>query len=422
MINKLKPKSEFSRNVLTLMTGTMIAQAIPILISPILTRIYTPEDFGILALFIGLVSIAAVVVSGRYDLSIILPKLDTHAVHLLLLSITIALIVSSLYLLIIIFVHIIKSFHWIYFLIPITVFFIGLNNIFDKYNNRIKNYKLMSYQRLIKTSVEAIISITFLLFFGIKLGMIWGFIFGYFMSSMTMLYVNYQTYKYHKIKPSFIKMKSLAQRYSNFPQYNMPNALLNTIAANLPIFFIPLFYSEAILGLYAFGFKIVQAPLVLLSVSIFNVLGQTMASRYSMGEEIESLFIQMAKKLISIAIIIVPFFFFLDDIFAFVFGEDWRVSGEYIQILSPWILLVFIVSPFATIPHIYNKQKKALYIEVISFILKILLFFIGGMFLTIEEILFGLMLISSMVILYSFVWYYQLVKISPKKREEGLAI
>ena len=49
MLNKLKPKSEFSRNVLTLMTGTTIAQAIPIAISPILTRIYTPENFGVFA-------------------------------------------------------------------------------------------------------------------------------------------------------------------------------------------------------------------------------------------------------------------------------------------------------------------------------------------------------------------------------------
>jgi len=50
MINKLKLKSEFAKNVLTLMTGTTIAQAIPIAISPILTRIYTPEDFGVFAL------------------------------------------------------------------------------------------------------------------------------------------------------------------------------------------------------------------------------------------------------------------------------------------------------------------------------------------------------------------------------------
>lgn len=70
MINKLKPKSDFSRNVITLMT---IAQSIPIATSPILTRIYTPEDF---ALFIAITSILATIANGRYELAIMLPKKD----------------------------------------------------------------------------------------------------------------------------------------------------------------------------------------------------------------------------------------------------------------------------------------------------------------------------------------------------------
>ncbi len=74
MLQKLKPKSEFSRNVLTLMTSTTIAQAIPLAISPILTRLYTPSDFGIFALYMSISSIISVVVTGRYELAIMLPK------------------------------------------------------------------------------------------------------------------------------------------------------------------------------------------------------------------------------------------------------------------------------------------------------------------------------------------------------------
>ncbi|MEA1954756.1 MAG: hypothetical protein U9O24_10240 [Campylobacterota bacterium] len=78
MLSKLKPKSEFSRNVLTLMTGTTIAQAIPIAISPILTRIYTLEDFGIFALFIAITAIFGSIANGRYELAIMLPKKDNN--------------------------------------------------------------------------------------------------------------------------------------------------------------------------------------------------------------------------------------------------------------------------------------------------------------------------------------------------------
>ncbi len=76
----LKPRSEFSRNVLTLMTGTTIAQAIPIAISPILTRIYTPEDFGMLALFIAITAIFGSIANGRYELATMLPKKDRYGI------------------------------------------------------------------------------------------------------------------------------------------------------------------------------------------------------------------------------------------------------------------------------------------------------------------------------------------------------
>ena len=76
MLKRFKPKSEFNRNILTLMTGTTIAQAIPIAISPILTRIYTPEDFGIFAIFLAITLIIGSIANGRYELAIMIPKKD----------------------------------------------------------------------------------------------------------------------------------------------------------------------------------------------------------------------------------------------------------------------------------------------------------------------------------------------------------
>ena len=95
MLTKLKPKSEFTRNVLTLMTGTTIAQAIPIAISPILTRLYTPKDFGVLALFVAITSIFGSIANGRYELAIMLPKKDEDAINIFA-STTIFIIHASL--------------------------------------------------------------------------------------------------------------------------------------------------------------------------------------------------------------------------------------------------------------------------------------------------------------------------------------
>ncbi len=93
MFQKLKPKSEFTRHVLTLMTATAVAQAIPIAISPILTRIYTPEDFG---LYMSIAGTFAAVASARYESAIILPKKDEDALNIVFLSIGIALFLSTI--------------------------------------------------------------------------------------------------------------------------------------------------------------------------------------------------------------------------------------------------------------------------------------------------------------------------------------
>ena len=82
MLQKFTPKSQFARNVITLMMGTTVAQAIPVAISPILTRIYSPEEFGFFALFISISSIFGAIVNGRYEMAIMLPDKEEDAINI----------------------------------------------------------------------------------------------------------------------------------------------------------------------------------------------------------------------------------------------------------------------------------------------------------------------------------------------------
>jgi len=130
------------------MTGTTIAQAIPIAISPILTRIYTPEDFGVFALYMSIVSVIATIATGRYELAIMLPKKDEDAVNIVALSIIISFFVSFIaFLIVYIFNSQITNLlgspeisNWIYF-IPITVLLAGVYQSFNYWNNRKKKYR-----------------------------------------------------------------------------------------------------------------------------------------------------------------------------------------------------------------------------------------------------------------------------------------
>lgn len=411
-INRYNLGSEFTRNVFTLMTGTTIAQIIPIAISPVLTRIYKPEDFGLFSLYLAIASVTAVAAAGRYEMAIILPKENSTAVLLILLCVIILICFVSIVGLFTATGYFIYGYNPIYLTLPLMVTFIGMNNILDKYNNRAKNYRVMSYQRVTKTSTESVINVIGGMILSLKQGLIYGSILGFLSSFLLMLYKNCSVIREGILKRNKKGMLALAGRYKNFPIYNAPHALLNTFSENIPVFLIPIIYGNATLGFYAFGLKIIQAPLGLISMSVSNVLSQKMAEMYSNKQDLRPIFWQSLKKLALIVVITIPFILFADEIFALVFGNEWKEAGKYIQILSVSILLSFVVSCFASIPHIYDRQRKALLLEILYSVARTLPFAIGYYFFQydIKMTLFIYMLLSTVLLLYGFYWYYSLLR------------
>mgnify|MGYP005990548957 FL=1 len=145
MIRTQKKIFEFNKNVLTLLSGTTIAQALPVAISPILTRMYAPEDFGLFAIFIAITAIFGSTVNARYDLAIMLPKKDEDAINLFALGFVITTIISfCIFILILIFnknlVYYLGNKEigiWLYFL-PLTIFLTSIWNILSNFNSRKK--------------------------------------------------------------------------------------------------------------------------------------------------------------------------------------------------------------------------------------------------------------------------------------------
>ena len=96
MLSKLRAQSRYTRNVITLITGTGLAQAIPIAISPILTRLYSPEEFGVAAIYISCVAVMSLIATGCFELAITLPATDEEAAHVVTFTLKIGLLISIL--------------------------------------------------------------------------------------------------------------------------------------------------------------------------------------------------------------------------------------------------------------------------------------------------------------------------------------
>jgi O-antigen/teichoic acid export membrane protein len=285
MIQKLKPKSEFTRNVLTLMTGTTIAQAIPIAISPILTRIYTPQDYGIVALYMSIATIASIIATGRYEMAIMLPKKDTDAINILLLSIGITFLMSFIsFLIIFLFNQEITNFLgnqdvsiWLY-LVPVSVLLTGIYQGLRYWNNRKKYFKNLAKNTIIQAGTNSSLNLSFgFLGFGAG-GLIFSGLIGKLISILFLSKIAWNKDSQLLKSKNNLKIIALLKLHKKLPLFNLPNALIDTFRTSGINILIAKLFTISSLGHYSLAWRMVVTPASLIGNSLSQVLFQKLSS------------------------------------------------------------------------------------------------------------------------------------------------
>lgn len=413
----IKPKTDFSRNVLTLMTGTTIAQALPIAAAPILTRVYTPDDFGIFALYFSIVSILGVLVAGRYELAIVLPRRRDEAYQLVILSWAISTSVSIFTLFMIWLFEsqialvldnpVISS--WLYW-IPLSIFLMGIYQSLYYWFNREKTYENMSRSRVIQSSITSSSQIGFgfitkLSSFGLILGQVIGQI-------LATLYLIHKFFKQTKglHTPKKLKKLALAKRYINFPKFLLVSHTMNATCIQLPVIFFSILFTSTVAGYYLLIQRVIGLPMTIVGGAVGDVFRQSASKAYAERGECVIEYNNTLKKLFMVSVI--PFGVFIltaPDLFAMFFGENWKDAGKYAQILAPMFFLQFLSSPMSNMYLIAEKQKKDLYLNIILLVFA-LLPFILAMYLQLSivtvlfcfSILYSCVYAGNLFITYSF--------------------
>ena len=415
MFNRLKPKSEFSRNVLTLMTGTTIAQSIPIAISPILTRIYTPEDFGVFALYMSIVAFVSIIITGRYEMAIVLPKDDEDAINILALSFFIMLFIVFMSTLIIAFfkeniltILNAQSVGNLLYLVPISLFLAGLNQIFNYWSNRKEYFKNISSAQILQSLGIGVAQPTFG-YFSVYSGLIFGNIIGRVVSSFVYIDKFLKNDKALLASVNKTVMIKNMKKHKDFPLINSLHAFSDIIRTSGSVMLISSFFGSTILGFYALSLRVLQVPVGIIGSALGQVLYHKFTNIHNKNEE---LYPYVKKVLIKLFLISLPLFIILylisPSLFAFVFGEKWRVAGEYSQILVPYLFMNFLVSPISSLPVILDKQKEIFYIGLFGnllLILNIIFFNYLGMIIMLYIISFSMFLFYTYVIY----WFYKVM-------------
>ena len=387
-LQKLTGDSEFKKNLITLTSGVAIAQAIPILCSPILTRLFTPDDFGLYANFLAIVAFLIIVITGKYEMAIILPKKDKEAINVLSLSCFLAIFFSILFFLIflafgnpiarLLNVNRLSPYMW---MIPVCALLSVVYLIFNEWCIRKKWFVPLGKNRISNTGGIAGASILFGLT-KLQPGLIMGEILGRIFSVVSAIIRVFKRDRHLFAYVTAQKMRYFAKRYLDFAKFTIPAQLLNTLGGQLPVLVISTQFGLYETGLYMMGGRVLEIPMSFFGRSVGDVFKQRAAQDYQTHGNCIDIFKKTIFSLTKIAIIpFIIFFVAAPYLFAFVFGDEWYVAGIYARYLSIMYMLSFISMSVASIIIIMEKQRLELIWQILYVVCTALPLLVGGIFL-----------------------------------------
>ncbi len=405
---------EYYRNLITLVTGSAFAQLISLALSPVFSRIYTPHEFGLLAVFMSILSALSVIVCLRYEFAIIPARTGKDAFHLLelcfystIIITTLTLIGVTLYTLFISTNDVLSKWFWF---LPLMVLINGSYQAMLSWANRHKSYKVISSYRIINSVITNIIILGAGLAGFISMGLLAGFVSGGAVAAIV-LYFNIQKHSTpFTLGFDLETLKKVAKKYEAFPKVNLWQSIADMLLINGVIYFLTGFFSPAVVGLYGLTMRVLQAPFNLIGYSMGQVFIQDAAHQYNEGKNIQPIIKKSIQRTAFIALpIVLPLIFAGPQLFQFVFGEQWHQSGQYAQILAPWFFLDFIRTPLGQIPIIMGKQKRQFTITIAGNILMVISLLIGGFYfnnpLLVVTLFTGL---QSLYLIYVIYWIYSI--------------
>lgn len=346
--------SHFIRSVAMLGTGTILSQLIVVAASPILTRLYTPADFGLVALFAAVVGSITPAICGRYEVAVVVAKSVSQSKQLLGIAFLMALGLSMLA-----FVGVwycggllVRLFNaerlgdWI-LLAPFALFLAGVLAGMNYYSNRMHEYRVISQSKILAALFGVVASVTFGLL-GLHSGLLLSSVIATAAVSLWLLY------RYNRILNRSLllwnrRKRVLLLRYRDFPIYNASTGLLDGVRLALPVFFLSRYFPEAVVGYYALVLRVAMAPISFVSGAVSQVNLKKVADLVHQNQAVRPYLLRVTVMLLFIVSpLLVILILYAPPLFAWAFGEDWRVAGDYLQILMPSLALQFVVSTVST--------------------------------------------------------------------------
>jgi lipopolysaccharide exporter len=379
----------FVRNVLVVMTGSIIGQAIGFVLSPLISRLYTPADFGLYGSFGAITGVVAAITTLDYSQAIMLPKQREKAAQVFLIScvatMAVTVVFSAMCLLLAdTFTGLLKTGKsWTLLLLVLAVFVGGINASFQAWCVRIKGFKHTSASQALRGFSSNGLQVGFGFTHSGAPGLIISSLLGDCAACVNLLPVIYKDLNGCLANIQWRRLKQIATEYHDFPAFSATQNLLNALSNSLPVLLLTHFYGIAVAGAYAFGMRLINAPMSLLIGSLRQVLFQRAGEMQHQGLKLSPLFIKATVGLFGICILpAMVMATYSPQIFAYIFGAEWRMAGELARYLVLWLLFGFCNLPAVLFARLIRIQRTLFLYNAIVLIARILVLVIGGLYMT----------------------------------------
>jgi O-antigen/teichoic acid export membrane protein len=409
-LKKLHPKNSFARGVSALVGGTVGAQALMMLAAPLLTRLYTPEDFGLLAIYSGLLALFTVVASLRYELAIPLSESNTEAANIVALSLLVAVLMAAISALMVFvagekIAHSLgtpelSSYLW---LLPLGVLLSGFCNVFNYWAVRTQHFGDIS-----RTRIKQTLAILAIQLFGYKLGsiaLLLGQAGGQGVGSLILARSALKSKAFSSWSWSGVSV--VLKRYKQFPKFSIWTGLFNTAGTQIPTILIANFFTSGAAGLFALANRVLLMPMNIFGGAIGSVFFSNAASAYRLGI-LNDLVVDTHEKLAKIAM---PFTLvlalFSPLIFSFLFGDEWRVAGEMAQWMAPWLYLQFVSSPLSSVFAVLNSEHKTMLFQGALLMSRLMSLVYGGLYFDPVKTVALYSVVSVIFYFFYLIWIFK---------------
>jgi len=418
LLYKLR-QSEFVQQVAILLSGSALAQVLPFIAEPFITRLYTASELGIITMFVSVAVMFSIVATARYEFAILLPKSDKESLNIVALSLLITVVVSALSLFAMWLLkdwmaalkgnNDLAQFLWY---VPLSVFAVGLFNTFNNWANRKAYTRNMAMSKIAESGSSSGFNVIFGYMKLGSTGLVLAFLIGQIVSVLPVIFPFLRRDCKRMSEVTKSEMVHQAGVYKKFPTTHSFQAFTDMFFLSLVVFLISYYFGDEITGYYGRTYRILLAPSVLIGGVIGQIFFRKISGYKANSEPMMGIF---KKTVLSLFLIGLPIFtaimIFGQWLFSLYLGSAFAIAGLYAATLAPWIWIKFITGSIAMVPVVFNRLNTSFLFSSVSNILMIATIVIGGHLHW--EVSHTFALLSALQILvwgYYILWTYQLVR------------